>query len=272
MAHAWNACWVQALGGSNPPSSASVLSGLRSKWVSVAQRSKTLRTRADIIRRRRRERQFVVFGLLLIGLGAVSVAALAIYQGRTDSPVDYAFVTPDPDFLTEVNVPCPPQGAGENTALPADQVAVRVQNGTDVSGLAGNTLSVLEGRGYRALAATNWNQSYGESVRIQFGEAGLRHAYTVAANFPEVELVMDNRDSIVVDIILGELYQVTDIRPQYAPELAPERPLVQITQCIPASLVSARPAPAIIPEVPEDLLPAATPSPSPSPGAEGDEA
>ena len=25
MAHAWNACWVNALGGSNPPSSADVL-------------------------------------------------------------------------------------------------------------------------------------------------------------------------------------------------------------------------------------------------------
>ena len=26
MAHAWNACWVNALGGSNPPSSANVMS------------------------------------------------------------------------------------------------------------------------------------------------------------------------------------------------------------------------------------------------------
>jgi hypothetical protein len=66
--------------------------------VNVSSRFRTLRTRREVVRRHRRERQFLVFGLLIGLLATVSVIAYAIYQGRIDSPVNYAFVTPEPDF------------------------------------------------------------------------------------------------------------------------------------------------------------------------------
>lgn len=246
----------------------------------MSSRSRILRTRREVVRRHRRERQFLVFGLLIGLLATISVIAYAIYQGRLESPIDYAFVTPPPDFESSVKWPCPPVNEGndeddpeavhENMPMDPGQVTVRVLNGTvgsenEKPGLAGSTLEVLKGRGYVSVGATNWNRTYGDSVRIQFGEEGLRQAYTVAANFPNYTMVLDNRKGAVVDIILGELFDVDKIRPQYAPELDPNVELTAPVQCLPISLVPVEPAPRIIPVDP--LAPVVTPTPTPSPSA-----
>jgi hypothetical protein len=191
-----------------------------------------------------------------------------VYQGRVNSPINFAIVTPPPDFESSVKWPCAPldQGDGENLPMSPTEVTVRVLNGTDEQGLARNTLEVLTGRGYvpaASGAATNWNRTYSETVRIQFGEEGLRQAYTVAANFPEYEMVLDNRDGAVVDIILGDLFETKDIRPQYAAELDSTVELTAPVQCLPIALVPKEPAPRIIPVDP--LAPIVTPSPSVTP-------
>ncbi|PKQ18640.1 MAG: hypothetical protein CVT68_02360 [Actinobacteria bacterium HGW-Actinobacteria-8] len=242
----------------------------------MSSRSRILRTRREVVRRHRRERQFLVFGLLIGLLATVSVIAYAIYQGRIDSPIDYAFVTPPPDFESTVKWPCPPLDEGndaddpdavhENMPMSPSQVTVRVLNGTDKQGLAATTLEVLTGRGYvpaASGAATNWNRTYSEFVRIQFGEEGLRQAYTVATNFPTYVMVLDSRKGAVVDIILGDLFETNKIRPQYAPELDPDVELTAPVPCLPIDLVPKEPAPRIIPIDP--LAPIVTPSPSPSP-------
>ena len=228
----------------------------------MTSRSRILRTRREVVRRHRRERQFLVFGLLIGLLATVAVIAYAMYQGRVNSPIDYAFVTPPPDFESTIKWPCAPLDAGNNENLPMEpgQVTVRVLNGTDQQGLAGSTLEVLKGRGYVGVGATNWNRTYSEYVRIQFGEEGLRQAYTVAANFPEYVMVLDNRQGAVVDIILGALFDTKDIRPQYAPELDPAIELTAPVQCLPIALVPQEPAPRIIPVDP--LAPIETPTPS----------
>ena len=235
----------------------------------MASRSRIMRTRRDVVRRHRRERQFLVFGLTVGVLVALSAIALAAYQGRITSPIEAAFKTPAAGFSTDVTVPCPPldkaTGARE-LPLPVDQVVVRVRNGTTTSGLARDTLAVLTGRGYVATipGATNWdNRTYADSVRIQFGEAGLQQAYTVGRNFPTVEYVLDNRKGAVVDIILGATFSVKNMRPQYAPELDPKTPLVAPLQCLPWDRITPQPAPRIIPVDP--LAPSASPSPTPSP-------
>lgn len=245
--------------------------------MTVSSRSRVLRTRREVVRRHRRERQFLVFGLLIGLLATIAVIAYAIYQGRLESPIDYAFVTPPPDFESSVTWPCPPVNDGddandpeaiqENLPMDPGQVTVRVLNGTvgstDKSGVAGATLDVLEGRGYVGVGATNWNRTYEDYVRIQFGEEGLRQAYTIAANFPDYKMVLDNREGAVVDIILGDLYDVDQIRPQYAPELDPNVELTAPERCLPISLVPPEPAPRIIPVDP--LAPVVTPTPTPTP-------
>ena len=232
----------------------------------MASRSRILRTRRDVVRRHRRERQFLVFGLLVGVLVAISAIALAAYQGRIDPPVNAAFQTPNPEFATDITVPCPPPdlGAGENMPLPAEQVVVRVRNGTDKTGLARDTLEVLTGRGYRGVGATNWdNRTYSDSIRIQFGVDGLQQAYTVARNFPNAEYVLDTREGAVVDVILGATFEVSQMRPPYAPELDATTPLAAPVRCLPLELTPKQPAPHIIPVDP--LAPVASPSPSPSP-------
>jgi len=235
------------------------------KQVTVA--SRTMRTRRDILRRHRRERQFLIFGLLVLLLGALAIIGLAVYQGRIEPPIYEAINTRPPDFELTVTLPCPPsdQGNGEDLPLPAGEVAIRVLNGTDKQGLARGALDVLEGRGYVGTGATNWSRKYDGGVRVQFGVDGLRRAYTVAANFPTVEYVLDNRKGGVVDVILGEQFEVGDIRPQYAPELDPSVPLTAPAQCVPIDLAPQQPAPRIIPV---DPLAVTTPTPSPSPEAE----
>jgi len=239
--------------------------------VTVTYRSRTMRTRRDVVRRHRRERQFLVFGLLAGLLVAVGAIALAAYQGRIAAPIAEAFKTPDPAFSTDITVPCPPVDASTGkTVLPLkpEQVAVRVRNATDKTGLARDTLEVLTGRGYHPTipGAINYDgRTYANSVRIQFGKDGLRQAYTVARNFPNVEYVLDNRKSGVVDIILGDTFEVKNMRPQYAPELDPTVPLVRPLQCLPVDRTPEEPAPHIIP--PDPLAPSPSPSASASPSA-----
>lgn len=224
-----------------------------------------MRTRRDVVRRHRRERQFLVFGLLIGLLAAVGAIGLAVFQGRVDPPFDRAIITPPPEFTTDITVPCAPAGAEERLPMPAEQISLRVRNATDKAGLARDTLEVLTGRGFVAASRpTNWdNKTYSKAVRIQFGEEGLRQAYTIAAHFPEVEFVLDNRKGAVVDVILGATFEVAQMRPTYAPELDPTTELVGPAVCLPIDKVTPRPAPHIIPADP--LAPAVTPSPSPSP-------
>ncbi len=232
----------------------------------MASRFRILRTRRDVVRRHRRERQFLVFGLSVGVLVAVSAIALAAYQGRVDLPINAAFQTPAAAFSTDVTVPCPPAdvGGGENLPLPPDQVVVRVRNGTDKPGLARDTLEVLTGGGYVGVGATNWdNRTYGDSIRIQFGVEGLRQAYTVARNFTNPEYVLDTRKGAVVDVILGATFEVSQMRPPYAPELDATTPLVAPLKCLPVGRTPKQPAPHIIPVDP--LVPTASPGPTPSP-------
>jgi len=225
-----------------------------------------MRTRRDVVRRHRRERQFLVFGLLIGVLIAIFAIGLAVYQNRIDPPIDRAIVTPPPDFESDITTPCPPAdvGGGEDLPMLPSEVSVRVRNSTEKTGLARDTLEVLTGRGFeQAGSPTNWdNRSYAKSVRIQFGVDGLRQAYTVGTNFPLVEYVLDNREGAVVDVILGTTFEISQIRPQYAPELDPTTPFVTPVQCLPLTLTPQQPAPHIIPVDP--LAPVTTPTPSPS--------
>src|SRR6188768_253189 len=133
MAHAWKACWVQALGGSNPPSSASRANGRA--HVTAAGTPKGSRRKA--VRRHRRERQVLVFGLLTIGIVAVTFIAMGMYKDTIAGPFNASFVTPQADFTSSITVPCPPAGT---PPLETSAVAVRVLNGTNKPGIAGNTL------------------------------------------------------------------------------------------------------------------------------------
>ncbi len=223
-------------------------------------RTTTVRTRRQVLRRRRRERQVIIFGILVILLGASAVAAAGVYSGRTGIPFDQAIVTPDPAADEDINVPCPPNSG----PLDPSRIVVRVLNGGEVQGLAGNTLAKLTGRGFVSGGATNWSRgAYDGVTRISFGDEGVGQAYTVARHFEGVVLVQDSRTGTSVDVVLGEQFdETTGLRPQFAPELDPDIPLVATSQCIPASIVSEEPAPRVFPAELDPLE--GEPSPSPA--------
>lgn len=217
-------------------------------------------TKRARVRRHRRERQILVFGLILVGLALAGIFFASVYRGDVEGPFSEAFVTPPSEFETEVNLACPPSGA---LPMPADEVAVRVMNATDVAGLAGTTAKDLRGRGFEVTGASNWSRDYKGAVRIAYGDKGLVQAYTIATYFTDFELILDRRDSVVVDLVLGDGYKAETLRPQDSPELNPETPLPRPQQCVPIELVVAEPAPRTIPDDPF-----ASPEPTVSPSVE----
>ncbi|MDN4475261.1 LytR C-terminal domain-containing protein [Demequina sp. SYSU T00192] len=203
------------------------------------------------VRRHRRERQIIVFGVLLIAITFAGVFAAGVYKGDVEGPFSQAFVTPQGAFDSDITLVCPPSNS---TPMRHSNVGVRILNGTDTNGLAGSVADDLDGRNYVVVSTENWGRTYTDYVRLYFGADGVRQAYTVALNFDgEVDMVLDNREGTLVDIVLGEGFAETgDLRSTLAPELDPDAVLSANAQCLPASLVTPEPAPRILPENPVD--------------------
>ncbi|WNM24259.1 LytR C-terminal domain-containing protein [Demequina capsici] len=224
-----------------------------------------LRTRREVVRRHRRERQVVVFGLLLILLSAVSVGAAAVYRGEAQGPFDSTFKTSAADFSSDITLVCPPA-----STLPLDPstVVVRVLNGTSTSGLAGDVESDLSGRSYVTVGAANYALTYDGVVKILFGSDGIAAAYTLARNFVEAELVLDNRTGPTVDVVVGTGYDpATSLRSASSAELDPDRDLYTDEPCLPWTQIVAQQAPRTLPDNPlatDEPTTSATPSPSAS--------
>ncbi len=219
--------------------------------------------RRKAVRRRRRERQIIVFGVAAILIAAITFAAAAVYRGEAEGPFSNAFHTPAGEFESDITLACPPSGA---VPLAYEEVVVRVANGAGVSGLAGDIAETLESRGFVVVGAMNAPRAYGDHVRILYGEEGLQHAYTVATQFDQVDMVLDTREDITVDLVLGEQFaEEPRLRELLSPDLSPDLALVARAECLPINLIVAQPAPRTLPE-----NPLAEASPSPSPEAEGE--
>lgn len=208
-----------------------------------------LTTRAEVLKRRRRDRQIAVFGILAVALVVLTFSAMGIYRGTFASPFEQPFITPSPDVTDVVTLACPPSGEA-SMPMPANEISFRTLNGAGESGLARAYLEDLRGRGFVGVAATNSNRPYDGLVQIVFGKAGLRQAYTIALQFPESELVYDNRSSALVDLILGKDAVSAELRPLYAPELDPSLELTETGRCLPIDLLQPQPAPARLPADP----------------------
>ncbi len=223
-----------------------------------------MRTRRQVLKRRRRERQLLLFGLMLIGLGTVAFGAASVYSERTAGPFSEPIITIAGDFGSEITLACPP---ADTLPLPAGETVVRVLNSTKVSGLAGTALGDMIGRGFISGGATNWSKGeYDGVVRISFGEEGVAQAYTVARHFVESELVLDTRDGRTVDVVLGLLYDEKSLRLLSAEELDADIPLSAASACRAAKFIVAEPGPKTLPVDP--TVPLVTPDPTVSPASD----
>jgi hypothetical protein len=191
-------------------------------------------------RRRKHERQAVVFGLLIALLAVTGLVAVALYTGAIESPFDQPIHTPGAGDDEAPTPPCLPAVEGQPDGplpVPYAEVQVRVINASTTSGLAGAYSEVLVDRGFTVAVTGNLARAITKS-ELRFGVNGIVHAYTLAAHLPEVRMVLDDRQDAVVDVLLGEEYE----RPVPAEEvpLRADQPLQNAPDCRPAAELTPR--------------------------------
>lgn len=191
-------------------------------------------------RKREHERQAVVFGLLVAFLLLAGLAAAAMYSGAFSSPFSRPIYTPVAEATQPE--PCLPQVKGQpDGALPVpySKIKVRVYNAADGNEpLAGANEDVLTERGFDVVDTGNWDIKI-EQSEVRFGVKGITRGYTLAAQYPDVRLVLDDRKGATVDLLVGE---------EYSPPLSPddvlldaETPMKDVEGCVPASEITPVP-------------------------------
>ena len=212
--------------------------------------------RARLVRRRREHsRQIVIFGLLGTALAAAFTLALLIFGGIIDAPFAREFTSPH-GAIDDVTPPCLPEVPGEpDGALPVpyDLVDLRVYNASGIGGVAGAAQQVMNRRGFVINIVGDWTGALPLN-QLRFGTEGITAAYTVAAHFPPMQMILDDRTDASVDLIMGENYDEPLATDQV--DLAANRPLLNMRGCQPANTLT-----------PEPVHPNWTPAPE-EPGAE----
>ena len=201
-------------------------------------------------RRREHERQAVVFGVLIAFLAVCGIFALAVYSGAISSPFNRPFATVGVTAQEDYPAPCLPAVEGQpDGALPIAYSDIRIlvlnasgegPNGIGQAGLGGVYEQALAARGFEVtgVTAADENLTYSE---LRFGKGGIVAAYTVAAQFPEIRLVLDDRKSKdpTVDLMIGADYEapldIEDVA------IAADTPLTNAEECVPTSEIDPQP-------------------------------
>ena len=156
-------------------------------------------------RRREHERQAVIYGVLVAALLLVGVGALAIYTGAIDAPFAREFTNPRAVEEQTVTPPCLPAVEGQpDGALPiaSADVHLRIYNASGTPGIAGANRDVLSRRGFTIDAIGDHTTVLPRS-ELRFGTQGIVAAYTLAAHFPRMNMVLDTREDATVDLLVG---------------------------------------------------------------------
>lgn len=108
-----------------------------------------------------------------------------------------------------VVAPCvsPAEDGSKPKYLDSKSVTTRVLNGTKFSGFANAVGQALQNREFVVQSIDNYDNAKVERTTIVFGKNAIPQAYTLAANFPDAQLQMDDRQDKLVDVILGATFQ-----------------------------------------------------------------
>jgi len=200
--------------------------------------------RERLLRRRREHtRQIVIFGLLGTILASVFVVALLVFGGVIQAPFDRQFSS-GRDAAEEITPPCLPAVPGEiDGPLPIayNEIELRIFNASGVGGVATANQTVLGRRGFVINTLGDW-ETVEPINQLRFGREGIVAAYTVAAHFPTMQMVLDDRPDSSVDLVVGENYD--EPLPVSEVPLAADQPLLNIRGCQPAYELTPAPAPA----------------------------
>ena len=78
-------------------------------------------------------------------------------------------------------------------------------NGTKFAGFAKAVSDALQNREFNAQTPGNYTKKVDRTM-IVFGKNGVNQAYTVASNFSDAMLVMDDRQDQLVDVVVGATF------------------------------------------------------------------
>lgn len=158
-----------------------------------------------------RSRQAVVFTFIGAVMAAAMVISLLFYTGAIGS-VEHKAIAVQPNF--GVTAPCAPKSQDGNEATYANNadVTMRVLNGTKFSGFAKAVGDALENRNFRISSIDTFTRQNVTRTTIYFGKAAIPQAYTVASNFTDARMVMDDRGDKLIDVVVGATFN--DLRTQ----------------------------------------------------------
>ncbi|GAB3174998.1 LytR C-terminal domain-containing protein [Myceligenerans halotolerans] len=192
-------------------------------------------------RRRQHERQAVVFGVIIAFLAVAGIFALAMYTGSLVGPFQREFTVVGVSQQEEVPAPCLPEVEGQPDGalpLPYADVEVNSLNASDNQGVAKAFETALVSQGFTVLELGTMPEEERLDVsELRFGAKGIVQAYTLAAQFPSIRMVMDDRGGTKVDLLIGEEYDtpvdIEDVPPA-------DEPLENVDGCVPADEITPK--------------------------------
>ena len=113
----------------------------------------------------------------------------------------------------------PHQGSRRNKAKYVENrnITLRVLNGTKFSGFAKAVSDALQNREFNPQTPDNYTKKVDRTM-IVFGKNGVNQAYTVASNFTDAMLVMDDRQDQLIDVIVGARSTICRMRRRFPPQ------------------------------------------------------
>ncbi|MCL1870233.1 MAG: LytR C-terminal domain-containing protein [Promicromonosporaceae bacterium] len=192
-------------------------------------------------RRREHERQAAIYGVLVAVLVLIGLFALAVYTGAITPPFARGITQ---NVEAPVTAPCLPKVKDQpDGALPVayGSIHLNIYNASGVAQIATANKTVLERRGFVVGTVGDYT-SVIQLNELRFGEKGIVAAYTVAAQFPRMRMVLDARTDASVSLLVGKEYD----RPldEGKVTIAPDHPLKNMAGCKPATELTPSPAPA----------------------------
>ena len=163
--------------------------------------SKAAAVQRKVRRRRLFAKQFVLLGWIILGMAAITVAAIPFATGIFTLPFGNSFTLSEEAKAKAP--PWPPSG----TPVALSQVKVSVYNGSSRNGLAKETAERLKTFGVGIESIGNASESYAGSARITTGKAGITKAYSLSRALPDSEVRIDLSKKDRIKVLLGEQFQ-----------------------------------------------------------------
>ena len=152
-----------------------------------------------------RRRQRLVFSITGMVMAVALVISLLFYYNVFGlGLVKTATVLPN----YGVTAPCAPTDADGKTIKYTDNksVSIRVFNGTPSFGFASAVAEALENRNFPQPQVDNYSSKKVERTTIYFGKNAIAQAYTLNSNFTDTMMVMDDREDMLIDVVLGATF------------------------------------------------------------------